>query len=75
MQAIQSQLLTYEHTSRYGQYYINKLGKGITDTADILQMPRKKKRENCPHRIWTGTCSIMCALCDAVNDAECLLEK
>lgn len=75
MQAIQSQLSTYEHTARYGRYYTDKLGKRIADTAGILQMPRKKNRENCPNRIWTGSCREMCALCDAVNDEDCLLEK
>ncbi len=75
MQAIQSHLLTYEHTAQYGKYYMDKLGERITDTAGILQTPRKKKRENCPNRTWTGACRGMCALCDAVSDEECLLEK
>lgn len=75
MEAVQSQLQTYEHTSRYGSYYKDKLAKGINDTANILHMPRKKRRENCPNKIWTGACSRICALCDAISDEECLLDK
>ena len=75
MQAVQSQLHTYEHTSQYGSYYNDKLAKGINDTANILHIPRKKSRENCSHKMWYGTCSPICALCDAVDDEECLLNK
>lgn len=75
MQTMQTQLLTYEHTSRYGLYYSNKLSKGIDATTDILQIPKKKKRENCPHRMWEITCFPNCALCETVDDNECLLKE
>lgn len=75
MEAVQSQLQTYEHTSRYGSYYKDRLSKGINDTANILHIPRKKNRKNCPHKIWSGACIRVCALCDAVDDEECLLDK
>ncbi len=75
MQTLQTFLKTYEHTSRYGGYYSDKLAKGISDTANILHMPRKKNRDNCPHKTWHGSCFEICALCDAVNDEECLLNK
>lgn len=74
MQVMQTQVKTYEHTSRFGSYYSDKLSAGINDTADILHMHRKK-RENCPHKTWYGSCEGTCALCDAVSDEECLLEK
>ena len=75
MQTIQTQLMTYEHTSRYGRYYSNKISKGINDTANILQVPRRKNRENCHHRMWGTTCFPKCALCETVDDNECLLDK
>lgn len=76
MQTMQTQLQTYEHTSRYGGYYSNKISKGINDTADILQIPRKKNRENCPHRMPNDiTCWPNCALCETVDDNECLLDE
>ncbi len=75
MQVIQSQLSTYEHTSRYGKYYIDKLGQGINETANILHMPRKINRKNCPYKTWHGSCFGMHVLCDAVNDEECSLNK
>lgn len=75
MQTLQTFLKTYEHTSRYGGYYSDKLDKGINDTANILHIPRKKNRENCPYKTWYGACSGICALCNAVNDEECLLNR
>lgn len=75
MQVMQTQVKTYEHTSRFGSYYSDKLSAGINDTADILHMRRKKSRGNCPYKIWNGMCRRTCALCDAVNDEECLLDK
>lgn len=42
MQVMQTQVKTYEHTSRFGRYYSDKLSAGINDTADILHMHRKK---------------------------------
>ena len=73
MQTLQTELATYEHTSRYGSYYIDKIYKGINDTADILQIPIKKNREDCPHR-WESSCFPKCALCKTVDDNECLLD-
>ena len=74
MQTMQTGLVTYEHTSRYGSYYRDKLIKGVNNTADILQIPRKKNREDCPHRMWDITCLSKCALCETVDDNECLLD-
>ena len=40
----------------------------------IMHMPRKKNRENCPDRWCDRICWPNCALCETVDDEECLLD-